>query len=163
MTIRPDERTSVPVSPAAPETMTPHGASQDEIRAQVLRAAEAASAKKASDLLILEVGPLVGITDYFLLLSASNERLLGTVVDEVEAALRMAHGRKPIGREGAKESGWIVLDYGDYVVHAFTAAQREFYSLERLWRDAVTVPFVDPLEPPAAEAAAEAAEAAEVG
>lgn len=121
----------------------------DDIREQVVRAAEAASAKKATDILILEVGPLVGITDFFLLLSAANDRLLGRVVEEVEAVLRTEHTRKPIGREGTKESGWIVLDFGDYVVHAFTDAQRQYYELERLWRDAEVVPFVDPLEPAA--------------
>lgn len=119
----------------------------DDIREQVLAAAEAASAKKASDLLILEVGPLLGITDFFLLLSASNDRQLGTVVDEMEHRLRLEHRRRPIGREGAKESGWVVLDYGDFVVHAFTQAMRDYYQLERLWRDAPTVPFVDPLVP----------------
>jgi ribosome-associated protein len=119
----------------------------DAIRAQVLTAATAANSKKATDIAILEVGPLLGITDYFVLLSASNERLLSAVLDEVEGQLRTQHERKPMAREGQKESGWVVLDYGDFVVHAFTAEQRSVYDLERLWRDAGRVPFTEPAEP----------------
>ncbi len=115
----------------------------DVIRAQVLTAAQAASDKRATDIVILEVGPLVGITDYFMLLSTSNDRQLSSAVDEVETLLRTKHRRKPIGREGQAASGWIVLDFGDFVVHAFTAAQRAVYDLERLWGDAGRVPFVD--------------------
>ncbi len=115
----------------------------EHIRGQVMTAAQAASDKKASEIVILEVGPLVGITDFFLLLSASNERLLSSVVDEVEDRLRIEHRRKPIGREGQSDSGWIVVDFGDFVVHAFTSAQRDVYDLERLWSDAPRHEFED--------------------
>ena len=86
-----------------------------------------------------------------MLVSASNERQLGTVVDEVQ---RQAsdHGRKPRRREGTTDTGWMLLDYGDVIVHAFTVEQREYYSLERLWSDAPVVPF----EEPAASAASAA-------
>ena len=119
----------------------------EDIRDQVMTAAQAASDKKASEIVILEVGPLVGITDFFMLLSASNERLLSSVVDAVEDQLRIDHRRKPIGREGKSESGWIVLDFGDFVVHAFTVEQRAVYDLERLWGDAPRHEFVDPATP----------------
>ncbi|CAN5429414.1 ribosome silencing factor [soil metagenome] len=119
----------------------------DAIRAQVLTAATAASSRKATDIAILEVGPLLGITDYFLLLSTGNERQLDAALDELEGRLRIEHRRKPIGREGLKESGWVVLDYGDFVVHGFTTEQRAVYDLERLWRDAGRVPFTDPESP----------------
>jgi ribosome-associated protein len=115
----------------------------DPIRDQVLTAAQAASDKKATDIAILEVGPLVGITDYFVLLSTSNDRQLSSAVDEVEDMLRTVHRRKPIGREGKPGAGWVVLDFGDFVVHAFTADQRATYDLERLWSDAPRVEFVD--------------------
>jgi ribosome-associated protein len=115
----------------------------DAIRDQVMTAAAAASDKLASDIVILEVGPLVGITDFFLVLSTSNDRQLSSAVDEVEHQLRTAHRRKPIGREGEASAGWVVLDYGDFVVHAFTAAQRSVYDLERLWSDAPRTEFVD--------------------
>lgn len=121
----------------------------DAIRDQVLAVAAAASSKKASDIAILQVGPLLGITDYFVLLSTANDRQLGAALDEVEHRLR-DHGRKPIGREGQKDAGWVVLDYGDFVIHAFTAEQRAVYALERLWSDAARVPFTDPELPAAA-------------
>lgn len=111
-----------------------------ESRALALAAAHAAADKKASDIRILDLGELLGITDFFVLASAANERQLGTVADEVERALRDS-GRKPRRREGTKDTGWMLLDYGDIVVHAFTEEQRAFYSLERLWGDAPIVEF----------------------
>ncbi|WP_370325641.1 ribosome silencing factor [Euzebya sp.] len=108
-----------------------------QIRQQVMTGASAVSAKKATDVVVLEVGPLLGITDFFLLLSTANARQLKAAVEEAEHQLRTTHGRRPIGREGSPEAGWIVLDYGDFVIHAFTAVQREVYGLERLWSDAV--------------------------
>ena len=113
----------------------------------MLAAADAASGKKAGDIVILEVGPLVGITDYFVLLSAGNDRLLGAVLEELEAKLHRDHGRRPISREGEKEAGWVVLDYGDYVVHAFTTPQCQHYDLERLWSDAPRLPWFEPVSP----------------
>jgi ribosome-associated protein len=117
--------------------------SDADIREQVTAAATAAGSKKATDVVLLEVGPLVGITDFFLLLSAQNDRQLNAALEAVEEALRTQHGRRPIGREGQAVAGWVVLDYGDYVVHGFTTAQREVYDLERLWRDAPRTVFED--------------------
>ncbi len=79
-----------------------------------------------------------------MLASASNDRLLDTVVQEVERRLKQSAGRAPLRREGTKDTGWIVLDYGEIVVHAFTQEQRAFYDLERLWSDAPQVPVLDP-------------------
>lgn len=84
---------------------------------------------------MLDVGDLLGITEYFVIASASNPRQLDTVIDEVQRVLRR-DGRAPLRREGTLADGWLVLDYGDVVVHAFTEAQREYYDLERLWADA---------------------------
>lgn len=133
--------------PQTTDVSPTNSADTDVIRDQVLGAATAASSKNATDIAILEVGPLLGITDYFVLLSAANDRQLGAVIDEVEAALRTGHARKPIGREGTTAAGWVVLDYGDFVVHAFTTEQRRVYDLERLWRDAGRVPFTAPGAP----------------
>ena len=119
----------------------------EAIRAQVLTGATAASSKNASDVVVLDVGPLLGITDFFLLISTSNERQLGAAVEEIEAQLRQQHGRKPIGREGTTDAGWIVRDFGDFVVHAFTAEQRQVYGLERLWSDAPRTDIADPAIP----------------
>ena len=97
----------------------------------------------------MDLGELLGITDFFVLVSAANDRQLRSVVDEVERQTR-EHGRKPRRREGTPETGWILLDYGDVIVHAFTEEQRAYYALERLWSDAPVVEFVDPAQPAAA-------------
>lgn len=124
-----------------------------ELTEQVLTAARGASAKKATDVAILQVGPLVGITDFYVIWSTANDRQLKAAAEEAERVLRETHGRKPIRTEGGPEAGWIVLDYGDYVIHAFTAAQRAVYNLERLWGDATRIPFDEPApaEPPAVD------------
>ena len=115
-----------------------------------MTAAAAASDKLATDIRILDLGELLGITDFFVLVSASNERQLRTIIDEVQRKSAES-GRKPRRREGTSDTGWMLLDYGDVVVHAFTTEQRSFYDLERLWRDAPVVPFVDaPAVAPAA-------------
>jgi ribosome-associated protein len=109
-------------------------------RALALLAAAAAADKKAGDIRILDIGDLLGITDFFVLVSAGNDRQLGTVADEIERKTAET-GRKPRRREGTKDTGWMLLDYGDVVVHAFTTEQRAYYGLERLWSDAPIVPF----------------------
>jgi ribosome-associated protein len=121
--------------------------SLEQITEQVLTGAVAASSRMATDVVILQVGPLIGITDFYLLLSTTNDRQLNAAVEEVERKLREEHRRKPIGREGTADAGWVVVDYGDFVVHAFTAEQRQVYDLERLWGDAPRVPYTDPEQP----------------
>jgi ribosome-associated protein len=128
----------------------PHDRSSDltspdvtDARELALCAAGAAADKKATGIRILFLGDLLGITDFFVVVSAANERQLGTVAEEVERAVKATTGRGPLRREGVKETGWMLLDFGEVVVHAFTAEQREFYNLERLWSDAPTVPFDD--------------------
>lgn len=103
-----------------------------------LDAAQAAENKKATDVVILDVGDLVGITEFFVLMSTGNPRQLDTVIDEVHGVLKSG-GRAPLRREGATPDGWMVLDYGDVVVHVFTETQRAHYDLERLWADAPRV------------------------
>ncbi|QBI21882.1 ribosome silencing factor [Egibacter rhizosphaerae] len=103
-------------------------------------AAAAAAAKQGQDLRALDLAELLGLTDYFLLLSATSERQLSTILDEVERRVREI-GRRPDRREGTADSGWVVIDYGDVVVHAFLEEQRGFYALERLWADAPDVPL----------------------
>ena len=97
-------------------------------------AARAADRMKGEDIAVLDVsGPLV-ITDAFVLVSADNERLVSAIVDEVEDDLRDA-GVKPIRREGVREGRWALLDYGMLVVHVFRDEERDFYGLDRLWKD----------------------------
>ena len=79
-----------------------------------------------------------------MLASARSDRQLGTVAEAVQEELQLKHARKPRRREGTRDTGWMLLDYGDVVVHAFTEEQRGFYDLERLWSDAPVVPFDNP-------------------
>lgn len=90
--------------------------------------------------MILEVGPLIGITDYFVICSGDSERQVGTIVREVNERMRM-QGIKPYRSEGEREQRWVLLDYLDFVVHVFHKEEREYYELERLWKDASRVPF----------------------
>ena len=102
-------------------------------------AVEAAAEKKGADLAILDVGDVLSIIDLFVLVSASNARQVRTIVDEVEKALSEHDGSKPISVEGLGDASWVLLDYGDIVVHVFLTETREFYGLERLWADAERV------------------------
>lgn len=112
----------------------------NESRSKALIAAEAASAKKAGDILILDVEPLIGITDYFVICSGNTERQVKTIADEVMRKM-LEGGSKVYRREGERENRWVLLDYLDIVVHVFHAEEREFYGIERLWGDAETLPI----------------------
>ena len=107
-----------------------------------LAAAQAAADKLASDILLLDVSEQLVITDVFLLASAPSDRQVKAVVDEIEDALREL-GAKPVRREGAQEARWVLLDFGDIVVHVQHEEERVFYALERLWKDCPVIPFVD--------------------
>ncbi len=97
-------------------------------------AAQAAHDKQAQQVMALDVSDQLAITDAFVLASATNERAVGAIVDEVEGKLREA-GARPIRREGHKEGRWVLLDYGDVVIHVQHEEERSFYALERLWGD----------------------------
>ncbi|MCE0535799.1 ribosome silencing factor [Kineosporia rhizophila] len=98
------------------------------------RAARAAAEKLATDIVAIDVSDHLVITDTFLVASANNERQVRSVVDGVEEELLKA-GAKPIRREGQQEGRWVLLDFGDIVVHVQHEDEREYYSLERLWKD----------------------------
>ena len=102
---------------------------------KALAAARAASSKLASDIVILDVRSLIGITDYFVICSGRNERQVATIVEEIDRQLG-AEGVKAYRREGDRQARWVLLDYLDFVVHVFHTEEREYYELERLWRDA---------------------------
>lgn len=106
-------------------------------------AARAADEMKATDTLVLEVGPILAITEYFVITSASNRRLVRAVSDDVEAKVREATGRSPLRVEGAREQQWVLIDYGDIVVHVFSDETRSFYEIERLYRDAPVIEWAD--------------------
>jgi len=102
------------------------------------RAAEAASDKQASDIVLLDVGEVCSFTSYFVICSGESKRQLGAIQEAIEEGLRQAD-RRPNHREGTADSGWLLLDYGDFIVHIFAEAERRFYRLEELWEQAVPV------------------------
>lgn len=99
-------------------------------------AARAAADKKADDTLALEVGDIIGIAEVFVITSGTNTRQVRTICDEIELALKREDGEAPRSIEGLGDASWVLLDYGDLVVHVFLAETREYYALERLWTDA---------------------------
>jgi ribosome-associated protein len=101
-------------------------------------AARAAASKLADDVVVLDVSGQLVITDCFVIASASNERQVNAIVDEVEEKMRRA-GYKPARREGAREGRWTLLDYIDIVVHIQHQDERNFYALDRLWGDCPVV------------------------
>ena len=103
-------------------------------------AATAASDKLATDLVALDVSDHIALTDVFLICSGRNERMVHAIADEVEERL-LVDGAKRIRQEGRSEGRWILLDFGDIVVHVFHEEERLYYQLERLWRDCPLVPL----------------------
>ncbi len=102
-------------------------------------AARAAATKLAEDIVVIDVSGQLVITDCFVIASAGNERQVRAIVDEVEDKMRLA-GYKPARREGTREGRWVLLDYVDIVVHIQHQDERNFYALDRLWRDCPLVP-----------------------
>lgn len=108
-------------------------------RACAIIAARAADSKKATDIMVQEVGALISVTEYFVIATAANNRQVDAVVDAIEDACREQAHVKPMHREGTADGTWSLLDYGSFIVHVFQPATREFYRLEALWNDAPTV------------------------
>ena len=99
----------------------------------------AADEKKATDIMVQEVRDLIGVTDYFVIATASNNRQVEAIVDEIEDAVRTKAQMKPLHREGTQDGTWSLLDYGSFVVHVFQPETREYYRLEALWNDAPVI------------------------
>jgi ribosome-associated protein len=119
-----------------------------------LTAAQAAADKKAENIAILDVSDQLVLTDAFLIASAPNERHVLAIVDAIEEALAaLPEKAKPVRREGERAGRWVLLDYVDIVVHVQHNEEREFYALDRLWKDCPRVPFVDRDLAPSAEGA----------
>ena len=105
-----------------------------------IAAARAASDLKADEIIALDVSEQLVLTDVFLIASGTNERQVAAIVDAVEEALHKL-GAKPIRREGKSEGRWVLLDFGDIVVHVQHAEDRVYYALERLWKDCPVIPL----------------------
>ena len=106
----------------------------DRARELVLAAAEAASSKLATDVVAIDVSEQLVITDAFLLASAPNDRQVASIVDAIEERL-LRLSAKPVRREGERDGRWVLLDYGEVVVHVQHDEERVYYALERLWKD----------------------------
>jgi len=114
-----------------------------------LAAARSADEKQGRNIVILDVGDVLAITDFFVVIDAPNRRLVRTLVDEIEQSVRELSGRSPVRLEGLKEQQWVLVDYGDVIVHVFLDEVRRFYEIERLYRDVGKVDWTDGLDQPA--------------
>lgn len=99
-------------------------------------AARAADEKKATDIIVQNVGELISVTEYFVIVTAANSRQVSAIIDEIEEQERKQADVKPLHREETRDGSWELLDYGNVVVHVFQPETREFYRLEALWNDA---------------------------
>lgn len=98
----------------------------------------AAESKKATDIKVLDLTEITSFTDYFVVCTGANARQIQAISDEIGAQLK-AGGELPVSVEGYKEAEWVLIDYGDFLVHIFSPRARAYYDLERLWRNAKTV------------------------
>lgn len=112
----------------------------EHARSLVAVAALAADAKQGEDIVALDVSGPLPLTDAFLLVTGRNERNVVAIAGEIEDKL-IEIGAKPLRREGRSEGRWILLDFGDLVVHVFHEEDRMYYALERLWRDCPVIPI----------------------
>ena len=119
----------------------------DHGRDRALAAARVAEETRGIDVRILDLRGITPVFDYFVIATGSSRRQMHAMADEIEAMLKKEHRDRKRGAEGYEEGRWIVLDYGDVIVHLFDAEAREYWDIERLWGDAIQVPV------PSAEAA----------
>ena len=124
-------RRRTPRAKSAKTQQTP----DEEALALARRIVDLASDKKAADIVLLEIGGLTTLADYFVICSGSSERQLAAIADGITEGLR-DEGVKPIGREGSANAHWMLVDYGSVIVHVMAPPERDFYQLERLWAEA---------------------------
>lgn len=123
------------------------GREREEARRLAIEAARTADDKGATDVLILEVAGVLTVVDEFVIASAANDRQVRAVVDEIELQVAKAGLAKPLRVEGRDERRWVLLDYGDVVVHVFLQEVRDYYELERLWTDVPRIAWERELTP----------------
>ncbi len=121
--------------------ITPRVTPFAELDADVQLAVECAADKKAIDLKILDLRDVATFTEFFVIASGSNQRQVQAIADEIREQLKKQNGAVAVRVEGYNAAEWVLVDYGDFIVHIFDKDAREFYDLERLWRDAATVSY----------------------
>ena len=116
-------------------------ATPDSVEALSLarRIVDLASNKLASDIVLLDIRGVSLIADYFVIATAGSERQASAILKDLSDKLLEEFGRKPLHTEGKPDSGWVLLDYGDVIVHVFSPTQRNFYNLEQLWSAATPI------------------------
>jgi ribosome-associated protein len=115
--------------------MTVRNVDRETVQEWAVTAARAADDKQGRNTLVLDVGSVHAFTDFFVLTSGTNPRQVRTIADEVELMVRQSGGPSPRQQEGRAELSWVLLDYGDFVVHVFLDETRRFYEIERLYPD----------------------------
>jgi ribosome-associated protein len=117
------------------ETQTPFADLDEEVKLAITSASE----KKGFDIVALDLREVTSFAEFFVIASGSNQRQVQAISDEIDEQLKNQLQKRPIRIEGYTSAEWILLDYGDFIVHIFEQKAREFYDLERLWRDAKKV------------------------
>jgi ribosome-associated protein len=132
---------TVPVGPAEHETAR-------GVPSEALEAARAADEKLGENTVVLAMGHLLGVTDAFVITQGRNTRQVRTLVDEIERRVKEVSGRSPRAVEGLRDLHWVLMDYGDFLVHVFHEETRPYYDLEHLWSDAPRVDWSHSASPP---------------
>jgi ribosome-associated protein len=114
-----------------PDSRTPFS----DLDPEVKLALHSASEKKATDIVVLDLREIASFTEFFIIASGSNQRQVQAICDEITEQLKAQLSSRPVRVEGYASAEWVLLDYGDFIVHVFNKESREFYDLERLWRD----------------------------
>ena len=114
---------------------------RDRSLARALAAARVAEANRGRDISIIDLQKLTQVFDYFVLVTGTSRRQLHAIAEEIDRVLQKEYGDKRLGMEGFADSHWILLDFGDVVVHLFDEETRNYYDLEQLWAGAKRIPF----------------------
>ncbi|HEX8637229.1 MAG TPA: ribosome silencing factor [Pyrinomonadaceae bacterium] len=121
------------------QNLTPFSDLDEEVKLALTCASE----KKASNLTVIDLREIASFTEFFVVASGGNQRQVQAISDEINERLKKELNSRPVRIEGYSSGEWILLDYGDFIVHVFEKNAREFYDLERLWRDAKRVDVPD--------------------
>src|SRR6188768_261541 len=108
----------------------------DELDPELKLAIHCADEKKAVNLIALDLRDIASFTEFFVIASGTNQRQVQAIADEINEQLKKQLGTRPVRIEGYNSAEWVLLDYGDFIVHIFNGEARDFYDLARLWRDA---------------------------